>query len=101
MHDIQADYEVLEEVARVFYRESDNLNEMRRHVINCMEALERDGWWGQGADSFYKEMEVKVLPTLRRLIEALGSAGWTTRKSADVFAEAEDEAGNFFEIRRR
>lgn len=101
MKDIQADYEVLEEVARVFYRESDHLEEMRRRVMNCMEALEREGWWGLGAEAFYREMDLHVLPTLRRLIDALGSAGWTTRKSADIFADAEDEAGDFFEVRRR
>ncbi len=99
-NNIQADYEILEEAARLFYRQSDDLDQLRRRMIKCMEALEHNGWWGKGADAFYREMDLHVLPTLRRLIDALGSAGWTTRKSADIFADAEDEASDFFRLKK-
>lgn len=89
---IEVNFEVLENVARLFNDRADSTDIMLRDVRKRMEALESDGWIGRGADAFYAEMSDEVLPRVIRLRDSLREASETTRRIAQVLSDAEDQA---------
>ncbi|PJF21671.1 MAG: hypothetical protein CUN56_09895 [Phototrophicales bacterium] len=93
---IQANYEQLEQIAQQFLERSENTDQVLQAVRRQIEDLQRDGWWGEGANAFYAEMEDEVLPRVVRLRNALNRAGETTRKIAEILEEAEDRAAGGF-----
>ncbi|RMG77222.1 MAG: WXG100 family type VII secretion target, partial [Chloroflexi bacterium] len=68
------------------------LQAVRRQI----EDLQRDGWWGEGANAFYAEMEDEVLPGVKRLKTALDQAGDTTYRIIELMMDAEERAGGVF-----
>ncbi|RMG77224.1 MAG: hypothetical protein D6711_02060, partial [Chloroflexi bacterium] len=52
---IQANYEQLEQIAQKFLERSENTDQVLQAVRRQIEDLQRDGWWGEGANAFYAE----------------------------------------------
>ena len=94
---IQTDYSVLQQIATIFERESDDMHRLVNDLNRRAEALRSGGWKSQGANAFYAEMDTQVMPALKRLVRALHSGGQTTRQLAELYRQAEEEARRLFE----
>lgn len=95
---IQVNYDALETVAKKFMAEAEALEYIRRKLVYQFDALIPDGWEGDAARAFEWEMTNAVLPSLRRMIEALEDACYTTRKIGEVMENAEEEAAAQFNM---
>lgn len=93
---IQADYEDLEQVASRFGKQAQTTQEMLSKVQRTLQPLKQDGWVGLGSDAFFAEMDGKILPALRRLVEALTEAERATKQISSWFSSNEQEAANLF-----
>ncbi len=95
---IQARYEAIEKIATRFGSESERMGEMNGRVQQAMCSLQNGGWEGQGAISFFREMEDVIFPASTRLIEALAQARTVTLEIKRIIQEAEEEAARPFQI---
>ena len=93
---IQANYETLDQVARLFDQNAQVIEKTLWKMIDTVEALASDGWWGSGADAFYAEMEDEVLPQVRRLKASLEQSTDYIQRISDVLQDAEEEASRCF-----
>lgn len=91
---VQVSYEELEQIIRWFESCADDTHALIRRVENQINTLESGGWIGIGADKFYAEIYDLVLPGVYRLMDALNEAGNTTHELHDLYASAEEDAGN-------
>jgi WXG100 family type VII secretion target len=89
---IRADYPTLEEVATTFDDERDRVQRVQETVTHHIEELRGGGWVSDAADGFYREMDNDLLPSLGRLMAALGAAGETIRRIIQIMRQAEQEA---------
>lgn len=93
---IQAEYELLSQIVNQFDIMSDCKAQMTRKVRYVVDTLEQDGWWGRGAQAFYREMYEDVLPGLSRLQQAFAEAGAVTKQILEVLQRSEEEAARLF-----
>ena len=93
---IQADYPQLEKAAETFGKEADQTKQLIQRVRQSVDALQGGGWIGVGADKFYNEMDEIVFPAIDRMMNALNDANSATKRIADAFRKAEDEACGLF-----
>lgn len=89
---IQADYDHLALTVRRFETQADQLHNMTQTVRQRVDALQRGGWLGQGANAFYREMDDEIFPALKRLEEGLQHAQEITLQMSQVLQQAEEEA---------
>lgn len=94
--EIRADYDTLERLAGQFASQSQAIQQVLRQVKGRVSSLERGGWIGEGAKSFYAEMNDEVLPASQRLQQALEEASRVTRDISQTIQQAEDEASSPF-----
>ncbi|PJF21769.1 MAG: hypothetical protein CUN56_09410, partial [Phototrophicales bacterium] len=94
---IQANYETLDEIARLFNQNAAMIEQTLWRIRDMVEALASDGWWGEGADAFYAEMEDEVLPQVHRLKAALEDSADVTFRVSELLQKAEEEAANGFQ----
>ena len=88
----RASYDELKRAAQQWAREAENAQRMVMTLTQNMDALQAGDWVGQGARAFYAEMNSQVLPSLNRLVAALGKAGTTTLQISQLVKDAEDAA---------
>ncbi|MCC6973945.1 MAG: WXG100 family type VII secretion target [Anaerolineae bacterium] len=93
---IQANYDCLQEVMKQFMRHADMTVALTVQVEGLVDQLQGGAWRGVGAEAFYAEMRDLILPTLRRLEDALQFAGEGTGKIHTILREAEEEAARLF-----
>ena len=94
-HDvIQADYEVLAEIANRFEYAARANEQMRQTLQNAMAQLQQGGWIGRGSDAFFREMEDDVMPAVQRLIDALHEASRVTQQIRELLHQAEQEGAS-------
>lgn len=99
MHDrIEADYDQLNAVASRFNNQSQCIQQMIQNVQSRLGNLQSGGWIGEGADSFYSEMDSLVLPAVNRLKEAMTEASRVTQLIAQTVQQAEEEACSCFRV---
>lgn len=91
---IRADHEALAKIAANFGKESSAAAQMLQQVTQAMQKLQNGGWLGRGSDAFFAEMEQKVVPAVRRLIEALAEAERTTKTISTTMKSADEEASS-------
>jgi WXG100 family type VII secretion target len=91
---VRIDYEAMKQIAQAFARESEAAGRTLQSVQRAKEALQRGDWIGQGAKAFYREMDQDVLPSMRRLTQALGNASRVTMQIVQVLQGAENEAAS-------
>jgi len=89
---VRADYEQLRRIAQEFSAHADACRQELRRLRSAKDVLERGDWAGRGAKAFYAEMDSEVLPSLSRLVTALGQASQTTAAVSAIIQQAEDEA---------
>ena len=89
---IRADYDALTHIARAYAQESQAVRQALQRVQRAKEDLQGGDWQGQGASSFYREMDQEVLPSVRRLSEALVTAQRVTLQMQQILQGAETEA---------
>ncbi len=91
---VRADYDQLKQVASTFGKNADSCKQTLQNIISNKETLQGGDWIGQGANAFYQEMDETVVPTLRRLINALDSAARSASQISSIMKNAEEEAAN-------
>ena len=89
---VRGDYDQLGKIASIFGGQADSAKRMLQQVKSQMVTLQGGDWVGQGAKSFYREMEQDVLPTITRLTQALDAARQVTLRISLILREAEDTA---------
>ena len=89
---VRIDYESMKQIAQAFARESEAAGHTLQSLQRAMDVLQGGDWVGKGAKAFYREMEQDVLPAMRRLNQALGSAKRVTLQIVQLMQGAEDEA---------
>ena len=85
-------YEEMQEIARMFLNESQAVSELTSRVHGMVSQLHQGGWIGMGSDQFFDEMEDRVLPGMRRLVEALEITNQATLNIIKEFRQGEQEA---------
>ena len=93
---IRVEYDILEEFARKFGHQADLTETVYARLFQQMEELRSGSWIGVGADTFYDEMEVVVLPSVEKLYNALQESMYKFRQISDMFAEMEGDAASLF-----
>ncbi len=93
---IQADYALLEDIARCFQQQGDLVAQIQQVSSQCCAALESGGWRGRGASAFFREMQEVVFPALKRLSQSFQSASSATQHLSQTFKSAEEESGKLF-----
>ena len=88
---VQADYELLQALAKRFQGGADRIQEMISLLQNHMDALQGE-WIGRGHDSFFGEMEGEVMPAVNRLCTSFQDAGTKTNEIAATVEAAEEES---------
>jgi WXG100 family type VII secretion target len=95
---IQAQYDVLTNVAERFGSQAQANEAMASRVQLAMRTLEGD-WQGRGSAAFFREMNSDVLPALHRLVGALHQAQTVTARIGAIVRHAEEEAAQPFRAR--
>jgi WXG100 family type VII secretion target len=95
---IEANYEVLEQVVSKFTQLCQDVGNMRQYLNNSYEPLADGGWQGDAAEAYFSEVRDEVGPQCRRLQEAFEQAAEATKKVAATMEQAEEEAGNNFQV---
>lgn len=94
--EIRADYEELEEVARQFANEANEIEQMLRNYHGRYVELRDGGWLGLGVEAFKAEMEDEVIPATVRFYRALNEANQVTREIISSMRQSEEEAASLF-----
>jgi len=93
---VRADHEQLTQIAQRFGSESERTRATLQTLQSKKAILEGGDWIGRGATKFYTEMDQYILPSVKRLADALGAAQQTTTKISRIMKAAEDEAAALF-----
>ncbi|MEZ4864318.1 MAG: WXG100 family type VII secretion target [Caldilineaceae bacterium] len=91
---IRVDHEALAKVAASFDQQANATAQMLQQVLRAMKALQNGGWMGRSSEAFFSEMDQKVIPAVRRLIEALAAADKTTKEISNMMKSADEEASS-------
>jgi WXG100 family type VII secretion target len=95
---VRSDYDQLKNASQTFSSQADTLNGMNQNLQSCMETLQGGDWIGQGAQAFYKEMGDSVMPTLKRLQNAMQESARITQQISQIMKEAEENASKCFHL---
>ena len=93
---VQFQYEQLEKIAQSANTHADGAAAMRQRLAQHMQTLVDGGWFGEGAETFYNEMEQAIFPAVVRLERALEALGGVVLRASDMMREAEEQAANGF-----
>lgn len=93
---VQFQYEQLEKIAQSANTHADGAAAMRQRLAQHMQTLVDGGWFGEGAEVFYNEMEQQIFPAVTRLERALEALGGVVLRASDMMREAEEQAANGF-----
>jgi WXG100 family type VII secretion target len=93
---VQFQYEQLEKIAQSANTHADGAAAMRQRLAQHMQTLVDGGWFGEGAETFYNEMEQDIFPAVVRLERALEALGGVVLRASDMMREAEEQAANGF-----
>ena len=94
---IEANYEVLQQVINKFEQLHDQAGQMRQSLSNSFQALQ-DTWTGEGFDAFAKEADQVTGPATKRLEDAMHEAAVMTKLIAQTFHDADEECSGGFKI---
>jgi len=95
---VRSDHDQLNNIASTFSSQADTINQMNQNLKGKMEQLRGGDWVGKGATKFYNEMDSSVMPSLKRLQNALSQASSTTKKIGQLMKQTEDESARIFVI---
>ncbi len=93
---IQINYEEMRGIIQRMKSSQQEVENIYRTTKQKVDALHANQWIGKGSDQFFREMEEKVLPGLRRLAAALGTAAEKAQKICDTIRQADESTKSFF-----
>lgn len=93
---VNINYQEMAAIAKKFSQQQQQIVNMERRLKSAVQSLHNQGWIGLGSDSFFREMEDKVLPGVDRLQAALAEASQETNKISKMLTEAEQGAAGLF-----
>ena len=95
---IEANYDMLGEIANKFADLHDRAEAMRQSLDNAYGELEST-WTGAGFDAFDRNyQDSDHMPATKRLVEALQYASAVTKQIANLFKDADEECSGGFHI---
>ena len=94
----RADYDQLKQIADRFGVEAEHSQQMLQAIQQRVQTLQSGDWVGQGATAFCAEMNDAVLPSLKRLTNALLSAKRTTLLIQAEVKQTEDVTAAIFKL---
>jgi len=89
---IKAEYEQLGQIAQIFDQHAFTMMQLIKNTKQGLDTLEGGDWEGVGARSFYSEMNEQILPSFKRLSDALSQAGRATLQIQAKMLDAEQAA---------
>lgn len=93
---LQANYDMLEKVSRVFENHAAAVEQTRNSVTFAAVKL-RQSWDCEAAKAFLDELDTDLLPAVVRLRDALLEAADVTKRVSVIIRKAEIEAATLFE----
>lgn len=93
---VKLNYEVLGSFAQKWRSEQQEIDALLKQTRSKVEDLHNNQWIGEGADKFFNEMESKVLPSLGKLVHALGQGADATKKIEATIRQYDEETKGFF-----
>lgn len=96
-NNVEVHYDQLGQVAARLQARAEAGAELDRQLRACLEALERGGWIGLGADAFFGEMRGTIIPAMQRFTGALCEAQAVTLEIGELMRRAEEEAARLFQ----
>lgn len=73
IEEIRVDSDELRHITNRFVQQVRIMESAHQKVRVCLESLKDGGWTGLGADSFFAEIEGKLLPSMSRMIATLNA----------------------------
>ena len=89
------DFQNLDSLEKKFQNEGEELADVTSRLRQAVHNLHKD-WIGQGADSFFDEMEMLVLPAMKRLFEAMFFSSGVVKDIKKIYRDAEDQSSHIF-----
>lgn len=93
---IQADYEQLRQIAQILAQQATTCQQTTQSIQTHKATLQNGDWVGQGAMAFYAEMDTSILPSPKRLANALAQASQIVLHISGVMYQAEQDAAAVF-----
>jgi WXG100 family type VII secretion target len=89
---VRSNHDELKTIASKFSSEESAVNQMNQTLKSNIDTLQGGDWIGPGATAFYQEMNGDVMPSLKRLQQAMGEAARITNQISQAMKNAESEA---------
>ena len=89
---VRSNHDELKTIGSNFSSEESAVGQMYQSLKSNMDTLQGGDWIGPGATAFYQEMSGDVLPSLKRLQQAMGEAARVTNQISQAMKNAEGEA---------
>jgi len=95
---VRGDYDQLKQISKGFASANSAVAGVNRSLNSAMGQLKGGDWIGEGARAFYKEMESDVMPSMKRLEQAMAEAAKITNQIAKLIQQAEDDSSRLFRL---
>ncbi len=89
------DFHNLDSLEKKFQNEGEELADVTTRLRQAVHNLHKD-WIGQGADAFFDEMEMVVLPAMTRLFESMFFSSGVVKNIQKIYRDAEDQSSHIF-----
>jgi WXG100 family type VII secretion target len=89
---VRSNHDELKTIASKFSSEESAVNQLNQSLKSNLDTLQGGDWIGPGATAFFNEMNSDVLPSLKRLQQAMGEAAKVTNQISQAMKNAEGEA---------
>lgn len=90
---IEANYEVLDQVVQQFQELEAKAKTLRgRIIVGYHDIKDGHGWEGQGSKAFIDEMDTDILASTNNLVTALGEVARVVGRISQKFRESEEAA---------
>jgi WXG100 family type VII secretion target len=89
---VEVNYEQMQSVRNSFEQQSQDIQNMLKKIESQIDHLRGGEWIGQGANSFYDEMDSELLPAVQRLQQALQEGSQVIGQLVETFKQAEEES---------
>jgi WXG100 family type VII secretion target len=92
---VQLNYDELTTIVKKFKENGEDYTKLHSNLRQRVQDLHKD-WIGEGAEKFFEEMEVELLPALERLARAFFFSQDTLQKIMRIINEKDTETAGFF-----
>ena len=92
----KVNYDQMNGIIKSMKNEEEQIMNLLKTTKSKVESLHNNQWIGQGADSFFNEMEQTLLPALARLARALGVGSEVAQNVINTIRQADEETQSYF-----